>query len=205
MISIKHGHCPLIHGPSMFFVYCGSSNMWPKTWTRHVSKGSDHVLYTSINDFSGSRADISSKNGKQFWNCVEYVGLWHITAARRICRQKSVGFRILPYIYHGNHFISIIWDLRLILPLFFQSIILKKILYQNVYVHSATSTCTHLNFESILRWSPKWGSDIMSMTCTLFRLCVLAEVVGDHSLGSHWDRRRFKSYLWCRHAVVCWI
>ncbi len=46
MVSIKHGHCPLIHG-----LYLFSSTYWThcrdqyvtKTWTHHVSKGSDHI------------------------------------------------------------------------------------------------------------------------------------------------------------------
>ncbi len=33
------------------------------------------IFLGGIQYFSGSRADISSKNGKQFWNCHEYVGL----------------------------------------------------------------------------------------------------------------------------------
>ncbi len=60
MISIKHAHCPLIHGSSVFFVYILDSlppqlvqyvqKKNKKTQTHHVSKGSDHVLSTSIED-----------------------------------------------------------------------------------------------------------------------------------------------------------
>ncbi len=54
MISIKHGHCLLIHGLSVFFAYILDDPLpqlvqyVQKTQTSHVSKGSDHVLYTDI-------------------------------------------------------------------------------------------------------------------------------------------------------------
>ncbi len=52
MISIKHGHCLLIHGSSVFFAYILDTPLprlvkyVQKTQTYHVSKGSDHILYT---------------------------------------------------------------------------------------------------------------------------------------------------------------
>ncbi len=54
MISIKHGHCLLIHGSSVFFVYILDSPLprlvqyVQKTQTHHVSIGSDHVLSTYL-------------------------------------------------------------------------------------------------------------------------------------------------------------
>ncbi len=45
MINIIHGHCPLIHGSSVFFVYILDEPRWQKPQSRHVSNDSDHVLY----------------------------------------------------------------------------------------------------------------------------------------------------------------
>ncbi len=48
VMNIKHGHRPLIYG------YRKASNMWQKRQTCHISKVSDHVLYTyTVRDGDG--------------------------------------------------------------------------------------------------------------------------------------------------------